>query len=568
MLQRLCIHHVALIEELEIEFGEGFNVLTGETGAGKSIIIDAVNLALGERASRELIMHDAAKAKVEAVFSEVNTPALNSLLEENGIEADADELILSRELSAAGKNICRVNGTLVTIAILKKISDQLVDIHGQHEHQSLLDPQTHIAYLDACATGAEKEKAMVAQAAAAYHALLRENRNAVMPEEERARQIDLLDYQLKEIDAAKLSAEEEEQLLKERSVLMNAEKIMAALEEGYTLLHAEQGALSQIEQAKRDLETIEAYDSAYADIGHRMADAYYSLEDIGYALRDARNGFEFDASRLAEVENRLDFIAGLKRKYGPEVSDVLAYRDNAAQKLQALTNAAENQAELQKKIDESVQTYRKHAAALSEISKKTAESLQKEILKQLGDVGMNKAEFRVEFKEFGAPRFSENGEDEIEFLLSANPGEPCKPLSKVASGGELSRIMLAFKTILADRDAVPTLIFDEIDTGISGKMASVVGGKMVTIASAHQVLCITHLPQIAALADIHYLIQKQDDGKTTRSYVKLLDEEGCISRLSDMMSGEADSALGREHARELLEKSRAEKQRLRKDIRA
>lgn len=568
MLQRLCIHHVALIEELEIEFGEGFNVLTGETGAGKSIIIDAVNLALGERASRELIMHDAAKAKVEAVFSEVNTPALNSLLEENGIEADADELILSRELSAAGKNVCRVNGTLVTIAILKKISDQLVDIHGQHEHQSLLDPQTHVAFLDACAAGAEKEKAMVAKAAAAYHALMRENRNAVMPEEERARQIDLLDYQLKEIDAAKLSADEEEQLLKERSVLMNAEKIMAALEEGYTLLHAEQGALSQIEQAKRDLESIEAYDGVYADIGHRMADAYYSLEDIGYALRDARNGFEFDASRLEEVERRLDFIAGLKRKYGPEVSDVLAYRDNAAQKLQALTNAAENQAELQKKIDECVRNYQAHAAALSEIRKKAAERLRKEILKQLGDVGMSKAEFRVEFKESGAPRFSENGEDEIEFLLSANPGEPCKPLSKVASGGELSRIMLAFKTILADRDAVPTLIFDEIDTGISGKMASVVGGKMVTIASAHQVLCITHLPQIAALADIHYLIQKQDDGKTTRSYVKLLDEEGCISRLSAMMSGEADSALGREHAHELLEKSRVEKQRLRKDIRA
>ena len=567
MLQRLCINNVALIENLDVEFGEGLNVLTGETGAGKSIIIDAVNLALGERASRELIMHDAAKAKVEALFTDVSSPALQAALEENGLETDADELILSREVSSTGKNVCRINGSLVTMAVLKKISDHLVDIHGQHEHQALLDPQTHIRYLDVCGGDAalEKAKKLTAKTASAYHALLAENKNATMPEDERARQIDLFTYQLHEIDSAMLSEDEEENLLKERAILVNAGKIMEALDESYELFHSEQGALQQLEQAKRALESISAYDEAYENIGKRMADAYYTVEDIGYALRDAKSGFEFDASRLSEIEIRLDTIAGLKRKYGAGISDILAYRDGIEEKLHSLVNAAQDQAELQKKMDECVKAYQKAAEDLGTLRKKAAERLRAQMLEQLRDVGMSKADFQVEFRKSDRPRFSQDGEDEIEFLLSANPGEPCKPLSKVASGGELSRIMLAFKTILADRDAVPTLIFDEIDTGISGKMASIVGGKMVMIAGAHQVLCITHLPQIAALADLHYLIQKQDDGKTTRSHVIQLDEDGCVSRLSAMMSGEADSALGREHARELLEKSRKEKMRLRKD---
>lgn len=569
MLQRLYINNVALIEKLDIEFGEGFNVLSGETGAGKSIIIDAVNLALGERASRELIMHDAQKAKVEAMFTGEFLPALHAELEENGIEEDEDGLILSREISASGKNVCRVNGSLVTMAALKKISDHLVDIHGQHEHQSLLDPQSHIRYLDICEGSPELQKAkeQTARSASDYHALMAENRSVVMPEDERARQIDLLSYQINEIDASNLSIGEEEELLKERTVLTNAEKIMEALDESYSLLHAEQGALQQLEQAKRDMEGISGYDARYESINGRLADAYYNLEDIGYAIRDAKGGFEFDASRLSEIEIRLDLISGLKRKYGADIGEILDYRRAADEKLQNLIHAAENQAELQKKIDACTAAYGKAAEKLSALRKKAAESLREKMLVQLRDVGMSKADFRVEFRAADKLRFLQNGEDEVEFLLSANPGEPCKPLSKVASGGELSRIMLAFKTILADRDAVPTLIFDEIDTGISGKMASVVGEKMVMIAAAHQILCITHLPQIAALADFHYLIQKMDDGKTTRSHVTLLDEEGCVSRLSAMMSGEADSALGREHAKELLEKSKNEKARLRKDMR-
>ncbi len=566
MLQKLCIGNVALIDELDMEFSDGLNILTGETGAGKSIVIDAVNLVLGERASRELIKHGAQKARVEAHFSDINDKLLEDILEENGIERDDDSIILSREISTTGKNLCRINGTLISLAVLKSVSDRLIDIHGQHEHQTLLNPATHIDFLDFCAEAETlaPAKAATQETAANYHKLLLQGKTVMMSDEERARETDLLSYQINEIEAAKFQVDEEEALLKERSLLMNAEKIMTAMESGYALLNEDQGILQRLQTAKRDIEGIGSFDQEYEALASRMADAYYALEDISYTLRDCKNDFEFDAERLNEIERRLDLIALFKRKYGESIPAILQYCEKAKEKLQALANAAAERETLQKRIKEAADKYLKAAKELSAIRKAAAEKLQKQMILQLAEVGMPKACFSVEFSKQDAPLYSPNGEDQMEFLLSANPGEPLKPLAKVASGGELSRIMLAFKTIIADRDEMPTLIFDEIDTGISGKMASVVGEKMVSIAGKHQILCVTHLPQIAAMADVHYLLEKKDDGQSTHTNVRRLNDAESISRLSAMMSGEADSELGREHAKELLLASRKDKERLRK----
>ncbi|MDO5110898.1 MAG: DNA repair protein RecN [Clostridia bacterium] len=565
MLQRLCIHNVALIEGLDLEFASGLNVLTGETGAGKSIVIDAVNLVLGERASRELIKHDAEKARVEAVFTDIRDARISTILEENGIDAE-DELIVSRELAQSGKNVCRINGTLVTLSLLKSITDRLVDIHGQHEHQALLNPLTHISFLDACAPAAQMKplKEKVAATAAAYHALLQQDKLGAMSEDERMREMDLLRYQINEIDAASLQADEEETLMKERALLMNAEKIMEALQQSYSMLNDEQGVMPQLQSARHGMEAIGEYDEAYAKISERLSEAYYMLEDTVYTLRDCKSGFEFDVERLAQIEERLDLLASLKRKYGQDLSAVLAFCTAAKDKLDALENAAMRQAKLQAEREACAKAYRQAAKALSTLRASTAKTLKTQVEGQLHDLGMSKADFQTRFSEAAALRFSPEGEDDVEFLLSANAGEPVKPLAKVASGGELSRIMLAFKAIFADRDAIPTLIFDEIDTGISGRMASVVGEKMVCIAMSHQVLCVTHLPQIAALADVHYIVEKQSDKNATHTRVRRLDDEGCVERLCDMMSGGTSSASAREHARELLLASRKDKAALRK----
>ncbi len=568
MLQRLSITNVALIEKLDLEFSEGLNILTGETGAGKSIVIDSVNLVLGERASRELIKHGEQKAKVEAEFSQICEAKIQKVLEENGIDAEDDgTLILSREITAAGKSMCRINGTLITLNVLKAVSDHLIDVHGQHEHQSLLNPLTHVDFLDLCAPPEKMNSAKdkTAKAASLYHKLIAQSKGSLMSEEERERETDLLEYQIREIEAAKLESGEEETLTRERTRLSNAEKIMSALEASYAGINEERGALEALQHAKHSMEEIAEFSEEYKALSSRLADAYYGIEDIGYTLRDCKNNFEFDAERLGEIENRLDAIMTLKRKYGGSIEEILAFCEKAKEKLQSIINAAADREALQRKIGEVETAYLEAARELSELRRQSAKKLDAQMIKELREVGMSKADFSTVFSKAEKTLFTANGEDQVEFLLSANPGEPLKPLSKVASGGELSRIMLAFKTILADRDAMPTLIFDEIDTGISGKMASVVGEKMVKISALHQILCVTHLPQIAAMADAHYMVEKTDDGKSTHTNVIQLDEEGSVKRLSAMMSGEADSKLGQEHARELLASSKKQKAALRQN---
>lgn len=560
MLQSLYLENIALIEKLGIELFPGFNVLTGETGAGKSIIIDAVNFVLGERTSRDLIRNGAARAKVEAVFNLNEGDAAFAALDALGIEYDGNELILSRELSAAGRNACRVNGTLVPVASLKSVSDTLVDIHGQHEHQALLDAENHISYLDAyCHAESlpiiEKIDAIISR----RNELMLKRNSGFASEREREREMDMLRYQIEEIASANLEAGEEERLNAEKTVLLNAERIRTALETAHMALSgAEEGsALSAIDTARRSMRDIAALNKEYEALGDKIEELYYAAEDISFVLRDTSENVESDMQRLEEIEQRLKLISDLKRKYGRTVEDVIDFGKDAGTKLNELENAEALAAELDAKLDKLKAEYNVAADELSKVRRAAGDRLKRDVLNELKDLGMAKAMFDVALSDASGGEPRKGGCETAEFMLSANPGEPLKPLEKVASGGELSRIMLCFKSIFADNDRVPTLIFDEIDTGISGRTAAVVGEKMLGIAKKHQVICVTHLAQIAALADAHLMVRKYDDGKNTFVETRQLNEEEKVQRIAQMMDGESDSPSALTHARELI--ARADK---------
>lgn len=560
MLQSLYLENIALIEKLGIELFPGFNVLTGETGAGKSIIIDAVNFVLGERTSRDLIRNGAARAKVEAVFNLNEGDAAFAALDALGIEYDGNELILSRELSAAGRNACRVNGTLVPVASLKSVSDTLVDIHGQHEHQALLDAENHISYLDAyCHAESlpiiEKIDVIVSR----QNELMLKRNSGFSSEREREREMDMLRYQIEEIASANLEAGEEERLNAEKTVLLNAERIRTALETAHMALSgAEEGsALSAIDTARRSMRDIAALNKDYEALGDKIEELYYAAEDISFVLRDTSENVESDMQRLEEIEQRLKLISDLKRKYGRTVEDVIDFGKDAGTKLNELENAEALAAELDAKLDKLKAEYNVAADELSKVRCAAGDKLKRDVLNELKDLGMAKAMFDVALSDASSGEPRKGGRETAEFMLSANPGEPLKPLEKVASGGELSRIMLCFKSIFADNDRVPTLIFDEIDTGISGRTAAVVGEKMLGIAKKHQVICVTHLAQIAALADAHLMVRKYDDGKNTFVETRQLNEEEKVQRIAQMMDGESDSPSALTHARELI--ARADK---------
>lgn len=560
MLHSLYLENIALIEKLGIELFPGFNVLTGETGAGKSIIIDAVNFVLGERTSRDLIRNGAARAKVEAVFNLNEGDAAFAALDALGIEYDGNELILSRELSAAGRNACRVNGTLVPVASLKSVSDTLVDIHGQHEHQALLDAENHISYLDAyCHAESlpiiEKIDAIVSR----RNELMLKRNSGFSSEREREREMDMLRYQIEEIASANLEAGEEERLNAEKTVLLNAERIRTALETAHMALSgAEEGsALSAIDTARRSMRDIAALNKDYEALGNKIEELYYAAEDISFVLRDTSENVESDMQRLEEIEQRLKLISDLKRKYGRTVEDVIDFGKDAGTKLNELENAEALAVELDAKLDRLKAEYNVAADELSKVRRAAGDRLKRDVLNELKDLGMAKAMFDVALSDASGGEPRKGGRETAEFMLSANPGEPLKPLEKVASGGELSRIMLCFKSIFADNDRVPTLIFDEIDTGISGRTAAVVGEKMLGIAKKHQVICVTHLAQIAALAEAHLMVRKYDDGKNTFVETRQLNEEEKVQRIAQMMDGESDSPSALTHARELI--ARADK---------
>ena len=559
MLQSLYLENIALIEKLGIELFPGFNVLTGETGAGKSIIIDAVNFVLGERTSRDLIRNGASKAKVDAVFSLNEGDRVYEALDKLGIEAE-NEIILSRELSTSGRNSCRINGTLVPVAMLKSVSDTLVDIHGQHEHQALLDPENHIGYLDAfCHSDSFPLIEKIDNIVSEYGALTLKRNSGFSSESEREREMDMLRYQIDEISSAALEADEEEKLNAEKTILLNAERIRTALESAHAALSGgEDGsALSLIDDARRSLKDIAALNGEYEEFANRLEELYYAAEDISFSIRDSSENVDMNMQRLEEVEQRLKLISDLKRKYGRSAEEVINFGVEAQNRLNELENAEILAAEMDKKLNKLKAEYNAEADKLTLVRKNACEKLKQSVLNELSDLGMSKAKFDVSLinQSSGEPR--KNGRETAEFMLSANPGEPLKPLEKVASGGELSRIMLCFKTIFADNDRIPTLIFDEIDTGISGRTAAVVGEKMLGIAKKHQVICVTHLAQIAALADAHLMVRKYDDGEKTFVETRQLNEEEKVSRIANMMDGESDSPSAVLHAKELI--ARAEK---------
>jgi len=553
MLRRIHIRNIALIEEQAIEFNDGFSVMTGETGAGKSIIIESFNFVLGERASRELIKFGAQKASVEAAFTLSQTEPVVEVLREMDLLPEDEELVLYRELSQAGKNVCRVNGMLVSTAMLKQIGDALIDIHGQHAHQSLLNAKRHLSMLDSFA-GAEA-KTLIDAVSESYRtasAAKRALQDSEMNERERAQKCDLYAYQIKEIRDANLQDGEEESLTEERNKLRNAHTIMESLGEGAECLSGEMGALSQLSTALRDMERISDCGSEYAALTERLRETYYALEDAAYTLRDQRDTFSYDPETLDQIEWRLETISRLKRKYGSSIAEILSYADSIEEEYQKLLTFEERKEQLQADYDAALASYTGFAERLSAVRKTAGERLAAELLPELADLGMPSAAFSVQTERLSGDLPSASGFDSVEFLLSANRGEPLKPLARVASGGEISRIMLAFKKVLASADGIPTMVFDEIDTGVSGRIGTALAVKMREIAAEHQVLCVTHLAQIAAHAHTQYLIHKEVIGDRTVSSAERLDDDARRAEIARIMGGDPEDPVALQHAAQLL----------------
>ncbi len=555
MLNKLIIRNIALIEELEVELAGGMNVLSGETGAGKSIIIDSVNLVLGERADRELMRTGAPKAVVEAWFSGVND-SVADILATQEIEV-WPELVMSRELSATGKNVCRVNGTLITLSVLKELSDRLVDIHGQHEHQSLLSEKNHIAMLDAFDTHISEQKSQVVKAYSDYSDVVKRQRSLFGSDGDRERRIDILKFQINELKMADIAQDEEEELIAQKVRLNSAEKIMDALIASYTQLYEGESfnALAALKDASRRLQGIADVDERYGQLAARVDEAYYTIEEVSSAIRDDMRDDLFDVGTLEQVEERLALIASLKRKYGdPTVTG--GFITNAEQELCDLVDSAALLEQLASKAESLKKELYQKCVALSDQRREAARIFEQRVTRQLADLGMTSAVFSVNFEDLEEQKscsFSKNGIDTVEFFMSTNHGEPLKPLKKIASGGEVSRIMLALKNVSADRGGIPTMIFDEIDTGISGHIAQVVAEKLQSISRGRQVICVTHLPQIASMADKHFLVTKSSDVDTTRTFLLPLDDENRVEEIARLAGG--DTEISKAHAQEMIKKA-------------
>lgn len=566
MLIRLEIHNIALIEAVELEFYAGLNVLTGETGAGKSILIDAMNLGLGARSDKELIKSGCNEARVEMCFDIAGSDAVNAILQEMEAPGDDDTLILSRTLTAAGRNTCRINGHLVTVAQLRRLTALLIDIHGQHEHQSLMNEARHMDMLDGF--GGEAllaQRALVAQTYEQYHEIRTKMRSLYGSEQERARRADILRYQVNEIQAARLNAGEEEELTEQLKRMQHAEEISGAVRTAYEALYggADTGAaLDGANAAAHELSRIAAFGGEFQSLRERLDAVVLEMEDIARDLRHRTDDEEFDEGALNDIETRMDLLRQLKRKYGGSIADVLRTGEEMAAELHALENADEELERMSAEVARSEARLREHSDALTVLRRNAAAKFSKLVEGQLADLGMAHARFDVEFepREGSVEQLaSARGFDRLRFLISPNPGEPMKPLARIASGGEMSRIMLALKNIAARADSIPTLIFDEIDTGISGTMARVVAQKLAQIAVDHQVICVTHTAQIAAMGASHFFIEKQTDGQRTQTGVTLLDESRRVGELARLVGGEV-STLSGEHAAQMLQWSKKYRQ--------
>ncbi len=555
MLERLIIENVALIDRLDLELGRGFTVLTGETGAGKSIIIDGINLVLGGRGSRELISYGKQRCRVEAVFGISDSPAVFEKLNEMGLGSDDGDLTIMRELSVNGKSLCRVNGVVIPLSSLKPITDLLVDVHGQHEHQSLLDEKNHVGVIDSYSSDEIEPLVREVNAVyAEYSAVCSKLSSGFLSETERERRIDILKYQINEIESASIKADEENVIKEELNVLSNAEKIANSINSASRSLNGDSGAVSLLRRSADELASISGFSSKLNEIWSRINDLSYELEDASYSVRDMSMEVEFDPKRIDELETRLDALDSLKHKYGPSLSDVISFADRAAKELDELTGDARTREILTEKKAGLLDAYRRLAEKLTDARKKSAEKLCALAEEELKALGMKKARLSAEFASIDDEPH-EGGSDQVCLLLSANEGEPLKPLSKVASGGELSRIMLALKTVITDADGIPTLIFDEVDTGISGTTANTVGLRMKRIAKKHQVLCVTHLPQIAAFGSDHFCVSKHEEDGRTVTTVKRLERNERALELARIMGASEGGSFAVSHAEELLDRA-------------
>lgn len=532
MLSLLHIENIAVIESADISFDKGFNVLTGETGAGKSIVIDSISAILGQRAYREMIRTGTNKASVRAVFTDVPEFAW---FEENGVEYDR-EVVIQRDIFQDGKNVCRVNGSLVSVSILHKLGIQLINIHGQHESAALFEEENHLTFLDDFADNAALRNAY-REKYAAVSDLRREIDRLSMDESEKLRRLETLKYQIAEIEKADLEIGEDDALEERRKLLQNAEKLSNGMDEAVECLWGgdeSDGAVSLLTQAERAIARLSRYTDSFASVQEKLTDVMYQLQDAAEEVRDSRDSLNYSAEELEEIESRLDTIHRLRRKYGATCGDILDYLDNAKKELDEIEFADDRLERLKGKLAKAEKEAWSAALSLRENRKAGAEAMSKRILSELAQLDMPRVQFTCRFQE---TELTAIGADSVAFYMSANAGEAMKPLSKVASGGELARIMLSMKNALAERDQVQTLIFDEVDTGVSGRAAQKIAEKLKALARFKQVLCVTHLPQLAAMADTHMLIAKAErDGRTFTS-VTALDLEGRKREVARIIGG-------------------------------
>ena len=547
MLSLLHIENIAVIERADISIDRGFNVLTGETGAGKSIVIDAISAILGERAYRDMIRTGEAKASVRAVFTDVPE---YPWFAENGVDYDP-ETIVQREIYLDGKNVCRVNGCLVTVAILRKLGIQLINIHGQHDSASLFDEANHLRFLDDFAEN-EAIRQDYSEKYAAVDQFRKEIDRMTMDESEKLRRMETLRYQIEEISKANLEAGEDDALEERRKILQNAEKLSDGINAAVECLYGSDetdGAASLLAEAERELARLSRYTDAFTGLHDKVADLMYQVQDAAEEVRDARDDLSYSADELEQIESRLDVIHRLRRKYGVTCTDILEYLEKAKQELDEIEFADDHLDRLKKKLQKAENTAWDAAMTLRRSRKAAAEKLSERILTELSQLDMPRVQFSCEFTEL---ELTANGADTVAFYMSANAGEALKPMSKVASGGELARIMLAMKNVLAEQDQVNTLIFDEVDTGVSGRAAQKVAEKLRSVARNKQVLCVTHLPQIAAMGDTHMLIAKSERDGRTYTTVTPLDHEGRTREVARIIGGAQITEATLKSAEEML----------------
>jgi DNA repair protein RecN (Recombination protein N) len=553
MLTNLHIENIAVIRDAQIEFGNGFNILTGETGAGKSIIIDAINLILGGRTSKSIIRYGERSASCEALFSVGENNEIRSITEEAGIRWEEDGLVVARTVSEDGRSVCRVNGRIVAASVLKALSPHLIHIHGQHDNETLLYESSHLRLLDSYAR--EETGSVLEEYRSCYEELkgIRARLKALsVSESEKEYRADLLRHQIKEITKARLSVGEEEALAEKIKNMENFESLSKNIEAAYALLYAEdQSAADSIAASVKHLGEIMGAGREYEELYTRLLNVQYELTDIAESVGRSRDSLEFDPDRLAKYQARAQLLRTMTRKYNTDIAGILEHLQKAQAELEQIESSAEQITKLQKELEEKKNQLTKIAVKLSALRKNAAAVLQKQIETELLELNMPKAKFVISVQLHD--KFTEMGVDRVEFLISTNAGAPPAPLSKIASGGELSRVMLAIKTVLSREEDADTMIFDEIDTGVSGDTARKIAEKMARISRHKQVLCITHLAQLASMADSHYLIEKKFTEQETLTSVRLLEEEERVRELAAIMSGMGESGEAQAHARRLIE---------------